>query len=208
MTAISNSAILRAITILATFLLAGCAPFSLINPERQAVGDVISVQPGLKWNRITNHNYEGKVEVWTLDGPVLNSLLFFTGVPDGEPLFTRRVMGSGQQEKPPVFKASMNPVEIQELLEATLARFFQTTIAEGRNLKPVPVANGKGFRFETRLVGRDEVERAGVFVGTIRNKKLYGAWFQGAKLHYYDRYLPEFDRIVGSAQLVGEAAIK
>jgi len=64
----------------------------------------------------------------------------------------------------------------------------------------------QGFRFETRLVGRDEVERDGVFVGTIRNQKLYGAWFQGAKLHYFHRYLPEFDRMVTSAQLVGEAA--
>jgi len=208
MTMISNSINLRVTVFVAIFLLAGCAPYSLVNPERQTVGDVISVQPGLKWSKMTNHDFQGKVEVWTLDGPVLNTLLFFTGVPDGEPLFTRRAVGSGEGEKPPVLKASMNPIEIQELLEATIARHFQTTLAEGRNLKPVPIADGKGFRFETRLVGRDEVERAGVFVGTIRNKKLYGAWFQGAKLHYYDRYLPEFDRIVSSAQLVGEAASK
>ena len=194
--------------LLAILLLSGCAPFALVNPERQTVGDVISVQPGMKWNKITQHNYQGNVEVWTLDGAVLNTLLFFTGVPDGEPLFTRRVMGSSQEEKPPVFKASMNPVEIQELLEATIARHFQTTLAEGRNLKPVPIADGKGFRFETRMVGRDEVERSGVFVGTIRNKKLYGAWFQGAKLHYFDRYLPEFEGIVSSARLVGAAAAK
>lgn len=206
MTMISGSINTRVTVFVAMFLLAGCAPFTLVNPERQTVGDVISVQPGLKWNKMTNSSYQGKVEVWTLDGPVLNTLLFFTGVPDGEPLFTRRAVGSGEGEKPPVFRASMNPIEIQELLEATIARHFQTTIAEGRNLKPVPIAGGKGYRFETRLVGRDEVERAGVFVGTVRNKKLYGAWFQGAKLYYYDRYLPEFDRILNSAQLVGEAA--
>jgi hypothetical protein len=145
------------------------------------------------------------VEVWTLDGPGLNTLLFFTGVPDGEPLFTRAT-GAAQQEKPAVFRSTMNPVEVQELLEATMARYFQSTIAEARNLKPAPVANGQGFRIETRLVGRDEVERDGVFVGTIRNGKLYGAWFQGAKLHYFKRYLPEFDRMVASAQLVGDAA--
>jgi hypothetical protein len=100
----------------------------------------------------------------------------------------------------------MNPLEVQELLEATVARFFQTTLAQGRNLNPETVADGQGFRFETRLVGRDEVERLGVFVGTVRNKKLYGAWFQGARLHYFKRYEPEFDRLVKSAKLVGEAA--
>ena len=201
----ARSPSLRAMLLLAMLPLAGCMQYALVNPERQTVGDVISVQPGMKWNKMALHGYQGKVEVWTLDGPVLNTLLFFTGVPDGEPLFTRR---GGGGEKPPVFKASMNPVEIQELLEATIARFFQTTIAEGRNLKPVPVADGKGFKFETRMVGRDEVERDGVFIGTIRNKKLYGAWFQGAKLYYFDRYLPEFDRMVASAKLVGEAAGK
>jgi len=190
---------------LAIVLLAGCAPYTLIKPERQTVGGVISVQPGVQWNKVAMHPYQGKIEVWTLDGPVLNTLLFFTGVPDGEPLFTVRGQ-SAQQEKPPVFRATMNPLEIRELLEATAARYFQTTIVEGHDLKPAPVANGEGFRFETRIVGRDEVERDGVFVGTIRNQKLYGAWFQGAKLHYYSRYLPEFDGLVASAQLVGEAA--
>jgi hypothetical protein len=100
----------------------------------------------------------------------------------------------------------MNPLEVQELLEATVARTFQTTIVEAHDLKPTSLASGRAFRFETRMVGRDEVERDGVFVGTIRNQKLYGAWFQGAKLHYFARYLPEFDNLVASAQLVGAAA--
>jgi len=199
----------RAIIVLAAVLASGCAPFALINPERQTVGGVISVEPGVRWNKMTMGDFAGKVEVWTLDGPSLNTLMFFTGVGDGEPLFTRRSMAEGgarKEEKPPVFRSTMNPVEIQELLEATLARHFRTTIVEGRDLKSVPLAGGSGFRFNTRLLGRDEVERSGVFVGTVRNKKLYGAWFQGAKLHYFERYLPEFERLFSSASLVGEAA--
>jgi hypothetical protein len=195
----------RLLCALAIVLLAGCASYTLIKPQRQTVGGVISVQPGLPWNKAAMHDYQGKIEVWTLDGPVLNTLMFFTGVPDGEPLFTARGQ-SARQEKPPVFRATMDPIEIQELLDATVARTFQTTIVEGHDVKPIPVASGRGFRFETRMVGRDEVEREGVFVGTIRNRKLYGAWFQGAKLHYYARYLSEFDNIVASAQLLGEAA--
>ena len=195
------------IILLLTLLLAGCVtPYAIVNPERQTVGDVISVQPGVKWNKVGFSGYEGNVEVWTIDGPQLNTLVFFTGVRDGEPLFTRRTANPEQQEKPPVFRATMNPLEVQELLEATVARFFQTTLAEGRNLNPETIAEGRGFRFETRLVGRDEVERLGIFVGTIRNKKLYGAWFQGARLHYFKRYEPEFDRLVKSAKLVGDAA--
>jgi hypothetical protein len=36
----------------------------------------------------------------------------------------------------------------------------------------------------------------------VRGGKLSLLWFQGAKLHYYDRYLPEFERIVASARFV------
>lgn len=195
------------IALCALALLAGCATrYGLVEPKRQTVANVISVQPGMKWNRMSLSGYEGHVESWTLDGPVLNTLLFLTGVPDGEPLFTRRSEDPTRQEKPPVFRSTMNPLEIQELLEATVARYFQTTLAEGRSLRAETIAEGRGFRFETRMVGRDEVERWGVFVGTVHKGKLYGAWFQGARLNYFERYLPEFDRIIASAKLVGEAA--
>jgi hypothetical protein len=187
-------------------LLMACAKFTLVEPRRQIVGDVISVQPGMQWNRIERSDYEGHVEAWTLDGPVLNTLLFLTGVPDGEPLFIRREENADRNKKPPVFRSTMNPLQIQELLEATISRYFETTLADGRSLRAETIAEGRGFRFETRMMGRDEVERRGVFVGTVQKGKLYGAWFQGVKLHYFDRYLPEFERIIESAKLVGEAA--
>jgi hypothetical protein len=188
-------------------VLAGCATstFSLIEPQRVTVADVISVEPGMNWNKVTISRYTGNIEVWTLDGPTLNTLMFFTGVPDAEPLFVRRAVNQRSVEKPPVFKSDMNPFEIQELLEATMARNFETTIADSRGLRPQPIDDGRGFRFDTSLIGRDEVEPHGVFVGTIQNGKLYGAWFQGAKHHYFYRYLDEYDRIIESAQLIGEA---
>ena len=193
--------------LVAAIVLAACAPFTLVTPQRQTVGGVISVEPGMRWNKLEISPYQGKVEVWTLDGLALNSLLFFTGVPDGEPLFvSRSLAASGQQEKPPVFRANMNPLEIQELFDATIARNFRTSIIESQGLKPVEVAGVPGFRFETRFVGRDEVVRSGVFLGTVRGGKLYGAWFQGARLHYFQRYVPEVEKMAASARLVGEAA--
>ena len=194
-------------------LLTGCETtgsrsFGLVEAQRQTIDNVISVEPGLKWNKVRLSEFTGKIEVWTLDGPTLNTMMFFTGVPNGEPLFVRRRVNQSSVEPPPMFKSDMNPFEIQELLEATMARNFQTTIADSRGLRPQLVDDGRGFRFDTSLIGRDEVERHGVFVGTIRNDKLYGAWFQGAKYHYFYRYLDEYDRIIESAQLVGEASSK
>jgi hypothetical protein len=191
----------------AALLLAACAPFALVTPQRQTVAGVISVEPGIRWNRVEMSPYQGRVEVWTLDGLALNALVFFAGVSDGEPLFvSRSLAASPQQEQPPVFRSSMNPLEIQELFDATVARNFRTSIIESRNLKPVEVAGVPGFRFEARFIGRDEVERSGVFLGTVRGGKLFGAWFQGARLHYFHRYVPEVERMAASARLVGEAA--
>ncbi|HXZ92069.1 MAG TPA: hypothetical protein VEG36_04235 [Burkholderiales bacterium] len=196
-----------ATAVLVVALLAGCvSTYALVEPKRQTVGGAISVEPSLKWNKLGSSNAKGRIEIWTLDGPELNTLVFFTGVPDGEPLFERASADASRAEKPPVFRSSMNPLEIQELLEATVRRFFQTTLAEERNLRPQPVAEGRGFRFDTSMTGQDGVERSGVFAGAIRGGKLYGAWFQGAKLHYFERYLPEFDHIVASARLLGAAA--
>lgn len=193
--------------LLAAATLAACAPYTLVTPQRQTVGGVISVDPGIRWNKVEFAPYQGKVEVWTLDGLALNSLVFFTGVADGEPLFvSRSLAASGAQEKPPVFRADMNPLEIQELFDATIARNFRTSIIESQSLKPVEVAGVPGFRFETRFVGRDEVVRSGVFLGAVRGGRLYGAWFQGARLHYFQRYVPEVEKMAASARLVGEAA--
>ncbi|HWQ37420.1 MAG TPA: hypothetical protein VNM24_02245 [Burkholderiales bacterium] len=196
-----------AIALLAALLLASCATtYSLVEPARHTVRNVLSVEPGMKWNKMGSSGLQGNVEVWTLDGPALNTLVFFTGVNDGEPLLASRAIGHKQEEKPPVFHSTMNPLEIQELMQAAMARHFQSTLAETHNLRTQAVAETKGFRFQTRLVGRDEVERHGVFAGAVSKGKLYGLWFQGAKLHYFDRYLPEYERILASAKLIGPAA--
>jgi hypothetical protein len=43
----------------------------------------------------------------------------------------------------------------------------------------------------------------GAVVGTVRDGKLYAMWFYGARIHYYERYVPEFQRIVESARITG-----
>ena len=204
----TRTTIFRILVLLLVAMLAGCASYSLVKPERQTLGATLSVEPGMEWNRVPLVDVEGNIEIWTLDGPVLNRLIFFEGVGDDEPLFKPRSGFGGsanREENPPVFRSTMNPFEVQELVQATVARNFQTTIVECRNLKPFQFGGGPGFRFDTRFTGRDEVERKGVFVATVRGGKLYGIWFLGTGSHYFDRYLPEFNRLIDSARIVGTA---
>lgn len=199
---------IRIIPLILVGMLAGCVSnYSLVAPERQSVGSALSVKPGMEWNRVNSADAEGNIVIWTLDGPVLNQLIFFEGVANDEPLLKPRsglFSSAKQDEKLPVFRSNMNPFEIQELVQATITRRFQTTIAECRNLKPVQFAGGSGFRFDTMFTERDdEVDRKGVFIASVRGGKLYGMWFFGAGSHYFDRYLPEFTRLADSVQIAG-----
>ncbi|HXZ96438.1 MAG TPA: hypothetical protein VEG37_05240 [Burkholderiales bacterium] len=204
----SWTAKIRILVVFLAAMLAGCATnYSLVKPERQSVG-ALSVEPGVEWNRVNPLTIEGEVETWTLDGPVLNQLIFFEGVADDEPLFKPRsgsFSSAKQDEKPPVFRSNMNPFEVQELVQATIARRFQTTIAECRNLKPVQFAGERGFRFDTKFTERDdEVDRKGMFIATVRGGRLYGIWFFGAGSHYFDRYVPDFTRLADSVRIAGK----
>ena len=204
-----RNATIRNLLLFSLTLLGGCEGYSLIKPEQQNVDGALLVKPGMEWNKLGSLNIEGKIQVWTLDGTALNRLTFFEGVGDGEALFKPRSGPFGtakQEENPPVFRSSMNPFEVQELLQATVARNFQTTIVECRNLKPVQFAGGPGFRFDTKFTARDEVDRIGAFVGTVRGGRLYALWFFGAGSYYFDRYLPEFNRLADSAQIAGTVA--
>ena len=122
-----STTINRLLCAVAILLLAACAPYSLVKPERQTVGGVISVQPGMAWNKVTMHNYQGHVELWTLDGQVLNTLVFFTGVPDGQPLFTVRAAGApirgaiaARQEHDAMIAAGKSDEEIHAVLMAKM----------------------------------------------------------------------------------------
>ena len=84
---------LRAV-IFATVLASIASPVAahkLIEPgPREGIAKgAYSAKPDTVWNRLGEK--EGKYqEIWTVDGDQLNRLIFFGGVPDGEPLLKER----------------------------------------------------------------------------------------------------------------------
>ncbi|MDX1593765.1 MAG: hypothetical protein R3298_05910 [Gammaproteobacteria bacterium] len=191
--------------LVALLLLGGCAtPYTLVEPGPQTVRETLTVTPGRAWNRVATPGIDGKVEVWTLDGTMLNMMTFFAGVEEGEPIFVRRRLpGAKEGEKPPVFRARMTPLEIADLFRDTTSVVYGTAIVETTGLRPATLAGLDGFRFETSMVGQDEVVRSGTALGAVHDGRLYMIWFLGAKLHYFERYLPEVERVFASARVAG-----
>jgi hypothetical protein len=55
------------------FLLSACAHYTLVEPAQRDMGGGYSVEPQIAWNR----SVQGKIEIWTIDGPALAAVHFF-----------------------------------------------------------------------------------------------------------------------------------
>jgi hypothetical protein len=191
---------LRAI-VLAAFL-AGCMPYGLVAPQRTVVKDEISVEPGLAWSRVNPMPLDGwdfftpgPVERWTVDGERLETITFLVGVAAGEGLF--RIAGE-KDENQPKFDPAMTASEVMDLFEAAFAKASKTPLTQGRNLRPARLGDVDGFRFEMSYALKDEIDRELSVAGAVRDGKLYLLAYQGARLHHYRLYLPEFEKLLTS----------
>jgi hypothetical protein len=196
----------RRMLILAPLALAACATpmATLVAPERRIVGGAFSVEPGVRWNRLERSPFGADVEVWTQDGLGLDMLMFVAGARDGTPIFALAAARSPTSaEAAPVFHSTMTPVQIMELFGTSIARTFGTNAVQTSALRRVNFAGEPGFSFETAWTGRDQIDRVGRAVGTVRDGRLYLIWFEGTKLHHFRRYEADFDRLVASTRLVG-----
>src|SRR5262245_58487630 len=77
---------------LALVALTGCVPtYTLVaaGPEPVAT-NAFTVQPSSAWNRMPkNANQTKYEEVWTHNGPLLDTIAFIGGLPEGETLITQ-----------------------------------------------------------------------------------------------------------------------
>jgi hypothetical protein len=165
----------------------------------------LTVQPETTWARVQRPTPDnlifassGQVETWTIDGEPLDSIIFFSGIADGQPLITL-----AQEKGAPLspFRSAMTPNDVMELFDAMLAKVTGTAVARSRDLRPAKLAGVDGFRFDIDYTLKDDVDRTLSAAGTIVDGKLYLIAFQGDKLYHYQRYLPEFEKIIASATL-------
>ena len=141
----------------------------------------------------------GQVETWTIDGEPLDSIIFFAGIADGQPLI---VLAQDKGTPLAPFRTAMTPNDIMELFEAMLTRITGTAIARSRDLRPAKLGSADGFRFEIDYTPKNEVDHTLSAVGAVADGKLHLIAFQADKLYHYQKYLPEFEQIVTSANLL------
>ena len=179
----------RFLAVIAVLIVSACSQFSLVDKGKPTtVADTYTVEPQIVWNTMSTNN----LTVWTIDGPVLDSLVFFDPVKDDTPLFVKP-----DKENMPVFRSGMTALEIKDLFEASLSR-LDTHNVKVTNLRPARFGDLDGFRFDYTSVTKDGLERAGFAVGTVQHGILYMAYYTGAKIYYFEKYKPDAERIIQS----------
>jgi hypothetical protein len=192
-------------------LVIGCTHYALVKPERQPIGNLYTVETEISWSKSS----EGHIEVWTVDGPLLEALRFVNGIEDGETL----LKVDSERSKLPRFRVHMTPSDVLEFFVASikamgggfeaeqlaLGRVTNTAIItaginagtiEATNLRPSRFGSLSGFRFD-----KEGLEREGMVLGTIHKEKLYLIVYAGARQYYYPMYREEVERLFSSIEI-------
>ena len=180
----------------------GCIPtYKLVSPTTQAVaGKNFSVSTGLSWNKLPKSSLDIKQEEnWTINGPNLDAVTFIGGVESGKAIAKQRKKNDSQI---PVFKSNMSPPELVAMLESFYrvragARIFKTT-----NIEPGIFLGQSAMQVDYDYIGGDDVKRRGRSVLAVVDDHLYLMSLDGARLHYFDAILPEFNSMVRSAKVL------
>jgi hypothetical protein len=201
--------------IAAALLLAGCggglgggdygvnSPYRLVRASQSvAVGDdSLVVTTPREWNRARTFFFEDVrwVEDWTLNGPLLDSISFVSGLPNGKTLVRQRRRADRQV---PYFRSDMTAPEVAALIESLFRVRASTVDYRTIALQPRAFLGVNGFQLDFEHLEGDELWRRGRAVGAVVDGELYLILLDAARSHYFDAAAPDFEAIVTSARRV------
>ena len=180
----------------------GFGGYSLIRARPVAVGDgsVIVTSPR-EWNRVSSAwsiDDIRAVEDWTLNGSSLDSISFVTGLKGGRYII-RQSKRAAQQV--PKFRSDMTAPEVTAMLESFYRVKAGTIDFRTVGLSPRQFMGYPGFQFDFDHLDTDEVWRRGRSVGAVIDGRLYLVLLDGARSHYFNAALPDFEAVANSARL-------
>ncbi len=157
----------------------------------------MAVVPQIEWNRISQRP-GSNAERWTLDGELLNDVLFFGEVASGDTLF-REV---NRREMPlPQFASDMLLVDLPDFVESSLRIAKGSSTFTTTSVEPTQFLGQGGVRFEFETLGSDDLLRKGIAVATIIDGELFMMLYEAPSLYFFDRNRADFEQLVSSAHL-------
>ena len=180
----------------------GYGGYALIRAGSVEVGDgSVVVTPTREWNRVSSTwsiDDIRAVEDWTLNGSSLDSLSFVTGLKGGRYII-RQSKRAAQQV--PKFRSDMTAPEVTAMLESFYRVKAGTVDFKTIGLSPRQFMGYPGFQFDFDHLDTDEVWRRGRAVAAVIDGRLYLVLLDGARSHYFNAALPDFEAVANSARL-------
>lgn len=170
---------------------------SLVAPGPQVgiAKSKLTANPDGEWNRLSRKDGK-RVELWTLDGDSLNKVVFFGGIPVGEPLL--REIDKKNRPLPKV-AGNMLITDIPALLEGTYRSQFSVNQMTIDTQEPALLSGNKGIRFTYSFTRTDdEVQRKGEGIGAIVKGQLYLVVYEAPALYFFDKDLAKFRKLAES----------
>ena len=176
--------------------------YSLVRVRSVHVGDgSMAVTAPRPWNRTRTSAFSfedvRQVEDWTLNGPLLDSISFITGLRNNRRIIYQRRTDDRQV---PRFRSDMSAFEITAMLESFYRVRAGTVDFRTLSLQPRPFLGANGFQWDFEHLDSDELWRKGRAVGAVIDGKLYLILLDAARSHYFATTVGDFESIVTSAR--------
>ena len=163
-------------------LLAACASGGpLVTPGTTTAGGGLTIDAGMEWTRMSGF----REQLWTIDGPQLNSLHLISSVREREFIF----LGDRQTKRRPdgaFYHRGMRPDELRDLIVDGM-RAAGAVNVEASNLRPVDFGGREGLRFEMAMDNESGLKYRAMAAAFEHEKGLALALFYAPAEYYYPR---------------------
>ncbi len=163
-------------------LLAACASGGpLVTAGRTNAGSHLTIDAGMEWTRTGGL----REQLWTIDGPLLNTLYLVPTVRDGDFVF----LGRRQTKRRPdgaFYHRGMRPDELRDLIADGLRAAGAVNVATS-NLRPASFGDREGLRFEMTMDSDSGLKYKAMIAAFEHEKGLALAMFYAPAEYYYPR---------------------
>ena len=170
------------IVVVLVLLLAACAAGGpLVTPGPQRIGSQLTIEAGMEWTRTQGL----REQLWTIDGPQLNSLHLIPVVREREFIF----LGERQTKRRPdgaFYHRGMRADELRDLITDGMRASGAVNIVV-TNLRPVDFGGREGLRFEMALDNETGLKYRAMAAAFEHEKGLALALFYAPVEYYYPR---------------------
>lgn len=159
-----------------------------------------SASPDSRWNRLQQREGDYQ-EVWTIDGDKLNRVVFYGGVPVGEPLLKER-----DKKRDPLPRVADNMLlpDIPVLLERTYRAKYGIAIMSIGKQEPATLSGRPAIAFEYQFIDPEyEVETRGEAIAALHDGRFYLVAFEAPAVYFFDRDAQKFRDLVKTVSLIG-----